>query len=403
MKKYFSLLLTLVISLVLAACMVVDRRAPVDSSGGAPNMSENISPTDSESGSPTPSPTTPAPPLASTPAPTPSPSPTPAPDTVPTSFSIGDTLVFQENYEIKMKSMEFATRVDPPNPDSFYTYYEVKDSGKIYIHSVFEVKNLRGNNLSSDEILSVKITYDGKYSYTSFSVIEKDGGGDFTYTGITGIAPLTVGVLHFMAEVPLEVRDSGARVELSIAVSNKAFTCIGETDNPATVLLSKQNKITNSNTSWQKYQVLTDGETVIEDGYAEMTIKKADFTSTVKPTNPGRFYSYYEVKDSSLTYAHLVLSFKNLKPTSAEADKMVGVEIIYDNKYAYTGFSAIEENGGSNLRYTNITRIDPLTSGTIHYMVEVPLEVRDSGKSVVLSIKFNRANYVYVLIGQEAL
>ena len=165
------------------------------------------------------------------------------------------------------------------------------------------------------------------------------------------------------------------------------------------ILVKKQSEIKNSNTKWQKYPVLADEETIVEDDYAEVTVRKAEFTNIVKPPTPGRFYTYYEVKDIGSTYAHIEIEIKNLNVTGARADSIANVEVVYDNKYAYTGFSTIEDKGGSDLTYTNITNIDPLDKRIIHYLFEVPLEVRESGKPVIFTITVNKDNFSYIFIG----
>jgi hypothetical protein len=382
------IVLTLIVSMLITACANTPGEAAISSQG------ENTTAQSSASEQPTQETAAPA----STPTPTPTPKPTPEP--LPSEFAIGDKLIFPDEFEITMTKREFATQVNPPRPDSYYSYYEVKDSGKVYIHSIFEVKNLKGNALGADDVLDVSVLYDGKYSYTGFSTIEEDGGGDFTYTNITSIAPLTVGVLHFLVEVPVEVRDSGKNVQLSIIVNKHTLVCTGETDSPTDISFGDTSSTSgNAGASdWQKYPFLVVGETITEADYAEMTLKTAEFTNTVKPTKASGYYSYYEVKDSTKTYAHLVLEFKNLMGNGADADEIANIQVIYDNKYVYTGFSSIEEDGGSDLTYTNITRIDPLDKGTIHYIVEVPLEVRDSGKAVVFIVTFNRTSYSYTLV-----
>ena len=315
----------------------------------------------------------------------------------PTEFSIGDALLYPGMYEVTMNSMEFTKKVEPPKPKNYYSYYEVKESGNIYVHSIFKVKNLKGSSLSAEDILDVKVLYDEKYEYNSFSTIEEDGGPDFTYTNITGIDPLTYGVLHFITEVPVEVKDSGKSVKIIITIGDITMICNGETDAPETIQIG-DNKLVLENTSWEKFTKLSLNNLVTEVDYAEMTIKKAEFNSTVKPTKASGYYSYYEVKDNANTYAHLIIDFKNLKTTGTNADEIASVRVVYDNKYEYRGFSAIEEDGGSDLTYTNIIRIDPLTVGTIHYIFEVPKEVKDSGLPVVFVISLNKTNYYYQLV-----
>ncbi|MCE5171897.1 hypothetical protein LQV63_21690 [Paenibacillus profundus] len=95
--------------------------------------------------------------------------------------------------ELTIKGAKFATKIEPPKSNSFYSYYEVKDASNTYFDVVIKVKSLLTVGKSADDFVSVKVMYDDKYEYNAFSVIEKDGGGDFTYTNITRIEPLKAG------------------------------------------------------------------------------------------------------------------------------------------------------------------------------------------------------------------
>lgn len=158
-----------------------------------------------------------------TPTSTPIPRPTEIPVVWPSKFDIGDTLIYPNVYQIKMTSMEFTTKVEPSNPDGYYSYYEVKDPGKVYIHTTFRVKNLKGSSMSADDIFNVKVLYDGKYEYNSFSTIEESGGSDFTYTSTTRIVPLTNGMLHYLISVPKEVQESGLPVLFTININGSDY------------------------------------------------------------------------------------------------------------------------------------------------------------------------------------
>ncbi len=316
----------------------------------------------------------------------------------PESINKGDTLVISNEFEVQLKSQDFTTIVKPPKADGFYTYYEVKDNNKIYHHTVFEVKNLKSSYLRSDRVFDILLLYDGKYEYTGFSTIEKDGGSEFTYTNISGIDPLVTRRIHFLTEVPLEVSNSGKKVELFIIINNEKILCTNEVGENHILVEDDSKSEIKENTSYKNFTELKIGETVTDVDYVEMTVKKAEFTSTVKSSKASSYYSYYEVKETNKVYAHLLVAFKNLKTTGLNADEVANVELIYDNRYFYTGFSTIEKDGGSDLTYTNITRIDPLDIGVIHYIIEVPNEVQESGKEVVFTINLNNEQYYLTLV-----
>lgn len=307
----------------------------------------------------------------------------------PTEFYIGDTLLFPNANEITIKSTEFATRVNPPNPDSYYTYYEVKDPNKIYVHTIVSIKNLKGNDLDADKALNIKVVYDGQYEYSGFSTIEDTGGGDFTYTNISSIAPLTTRVLHFLNEVPLEVKDSGKPMKIVVSANGKMLSSLGVPTAGNQVVKVADDTLINENTLWQSYTPVAINTPVSVAGYADLIISKAEIVSRINPPKPRSYYTYYEVKDNNLRYAHLVVNFKNTMTIGKDADEALSVRLVYDNKYEYDGFSCIEEDGGGDFTYSNITRIDPLTSGNVHYLIEIPAEIEQNTKPLIFIITAN--------------
>jgi hypothetical protein len=313
----------------------------------------------------------------------------------PSEFYIGDTLLFPNTDEITIISTEFATRVNPPNPDSFYTYYEVKDPNKIYVHSTVKVKNLTGSDLDADKALNIKVVYDGQYEYSGFSTIEETGGRDFAYTNISNIAPLTTRVLHFLNEVPLEVKDSGKPMKILISANGKTLSSLGKPTVGNQTIKVADDALLKDNTTWQTYTPVTLNTAISVAGYGDFTITNAEIASRINPPKPRSYYTYYEVKDNNLRYAHLAVNFKNTMNIGKDANEALSVRLIYDNKYEYDGFSCIEEAGGGDFTYSNITRIDPLTSGNIQYLIEVPADIEQNSKSLIFTITANSQNYYY--------
>jgi len=135
----------------------------------------------------------------------------------------GEVLTVEDYAEITVKENKFGQVINPPNPDSFYTYYENKEQGEIFLDTVISIKSLLTSQKSSDEFVSVKIVYDDKYEYTTFSTIEEQGGTDFTYTNITSIEPLKTGTLHFLASLPSEVESDGKPLKAIITINGEDY------------------------------------------------------------------------------------------------------------------------------------------------------------------------------------
>ncbi|WP_237163309.1 hypothetical protein [Paenibacillus sp. BIHB 4019] len=135
---------------------------------------------------------------------------------------------------------------------------------------------------------------------------------------------------------------------------------------------------------------------VIAD-FAEVTLTKTEFTSKVVPPKPDSFYNYYEIKDAENIYLDIVLKFKSLLSSSKGADEFADVQVKYDSKYEYKSFSTIEESGGGNFTYTNITNIEPLKTGVVHFIAELPKEAANDKKPIDIIVTIEGKEYVYSL------
>lgn len=138
-------------------------------------------------------------------------------------INLGEVVVIEDFAEIEVIKNVFGKRIDPPNPGTFYSYYENKETDEIYLDTVIKVKSLLTSGRSSDQFVDVKIVYDNKYEYRTFSTIEDKGGSDFTFTNITSIEPLKTGTLHFLASVPAEIENDGKPLKAVITINGKEY------------------------------------------------------------------------------------------------------------------------------------------------------------------------------------
>lgn len=135
----------------------------------------------------------------------------------------GNVLVIDDYAEITINYNVFGKQISPPNPSSMYTYYKNEEEGEVYLDTSISVKSLLTTGQSSDEFVDVKIIYDEKYEYKTFSTIEDRGGEDFTFTNITSIEPLKTGTLHFLASVPEQVEKDGKPLKAIITVKGQTY------------------------------------------------------------------------------------------------------------------------------------------------------------------------------------
>jgi hypothetical protein len=149
--------------------------------------------------------------------------------------------------------------------------------------------------------------------------------------------------------------------------------------------------------SGEEQTAIVKGTPLVIDGVAEYTITKTSFAKKVIPSKPGSFYTYYEAKEPGTTYLAITLKVKNLAGEAMDAESVADVEVKYDNNYEYGTFSTMEENGGEDFTYTNISEIEPLKNGTLVYLAEVPDEVETGGKPLYAEFKIEGETYRYTI------
>ncbi len=136
---------------------------------------------------------------------------------------VSGEVIATRDAEFYVDFAEIKKSVLPPQPGDWYSYYEA-ESGKVYVDLCVAYKNLAGNDVMADEVMSGKLQYAGKYDYTGFSIIEKESRTDFTYSNITSIAPLSTEYVHYLFEVPEEVESSGESVVISFTIDGNTYT-----------------------------------------------------------------------------------------------------------------------------------------------------------------------------------
>lgn len=130
----------------------------------------------------------------------------------------------EQDWEVTIRETGFKQDIVPSNPNSFYTHYQVQDTNNTYFYIILDVKNISTLGLRADNVAKVKMKYDNKYEYETFSAIEESGGGTFTYTNITNIAPLTIRKIYYLVEVPKTIAEENeTAVEAEITINNNTY------------------------------------------------------------------------------------------------------------------------------------------------------------------------------------
>lgn len=130
----------------------------------------------------------------------------------------------------------------------------------------------------------------------------------------------------------------------------------------------------------------------------EFTLLRVELTSLIEPPNKDGFYTYYEAKDDDVILLDVVIDVKNTGTRSRAAEDFLDVRVMYEEKFEYYASSAIEERDGSNFKYSNITSIDPLKNGIMHYIIELPNDVLENPEDINVIIdteKNEHYHYMY--------
>lgn len=123
------------------------------------------------------------------------------------------------------------------------------------------------------------------------------------------------------------------------------------------------------------------GETVTEQGFADITIKEISYRTEVYPSDTSGVYTYYSVNNENNSYLAIRFDFTNLQTTAGYTlNDYVKFVVEYDGGYQYAGWSIAEE-GGMLSSYPNLI---PLSTFDSWYLIEVPNRLKDVAYKLVM-------------------
>lgn len=304
--------------------------------------------------------------------------------------AVGETVSIEDVCDFAVDYVDITKDVIPPQPSTWYSHYE-SETGKSYVDLCVAYTNKETGDVGADNVLYGTLLYADKYEYTGFSTIEDDNRGDFTYTNITSIAPLTTEYVHYLFSVPESVQESSDAIELRMNIGGEDYKIIAREGTGASTASDAKTSNTNSKTSGEVAQ----GETVVTAN-AEFSVDYSAVTNTVLPPQPAEWYSYYEA-DEGKSYVDVCWAYCNTSGSNVGASDVISARLKYADKYDYSGFSIIEDDSRGDFTYTNITSIAPLTTEYVHYLFEVPAEVADSTDSIIVSFTVDGNSYTYTV------
>lgn len=139
-------------------------------------------------------------------------------------INMNEEIAADNTAKFKILSTKYTADVLPPNVSGFYTHYPVDDpSNNVFFVVYCDLTNDSSSAIRSDDMISIKAIFDGKYEYTANMALEKKDGSGFDYSNITNINPLETRKAVFMFEVPKKVQDMD--YELSIYFYGNEYSC----------------------------------------------------------------------------------------------------------------------------------------------------------------------------------
>jgi hypothetical protein len=308
-------------------------------------------------------------------------------------ISVGEEMT-TDTCEFSIDSINITNDVMPPKTDGFYTHYQA-ESGKVYVDFCVAYKNTTSGDVGADEVVSGQLIYADKYTYNGFSIIEEDSRSNFTYANITNIAPLSTEYVHYLFEVPEEVESSNLGIKLEMSIGGSKYNVVVREGSEESTEAAKNAEAKAETKNEKTKGEVAKGETVTTKN-SEFNIDYSDITNDVMPPQPANYYSHYEAP-SGKVYVDVCFAYTNTSEKDVSADEVISAKLKYANKYDYTGFSMIEEDSRGDFTYSNITNISPLSTEYIHYLFEVPEEVKSSTESVVVTFTVDGNTYTYTV------
>lgn len=144
-------------------------------------------------------------------------------------ISNNETVTNKNVCEFYIESSNITNVIEPPYPDnnSYYYIYEA-ESGQTFVDVIIAYKNLSSVGIKANKtITGATLVYDKSYKYNPSLTIEENGRSDFAMSIRTAeIAPLTVGYLHLVFQVPQEVENTSSPIEVYFAINNTKYCYI---------------------------------------------------------------------------------------------------------------------------------------------------------------------------------
>ncbi|MCR4601769.1 MAG: hypothetical protein K5767_08625 [Clostridia bacterium] len=127
----------------------------------------------------------------------------------------------------------------------------------------------------------------------------------------------------------------------------------------------------------------------------EATVSDVVFSYEVTPSDTsGLYYSY--PADNGKVFVDIRFDVKNLMKRDIMLRDLFSVGALYDDGYSYKGFTALD-TGTNLLDSSSWVVAEPLSTGTVHGIIECPEEVKTSENHLTVQIKVGDVLYEYAM------
>lgn len=136
------------------------------------------------------------------------------------------------------------------------------------------------------------------------------------------------------------------------------------------------------------------GESIDTDSFT-LILNKVELTYDVLPDDTSGFYTHYPA-DSGKVYISIDVDVKNTQKQNLNCDEIIEVYADYNDGYIYNA-SPIVKDSSTGFTYANISRIDPLETKGMKYLIDCPEEIETSQNPLFLIFKIGNGEYKYVI------
>lgn len=255
---------------------------------------------------------------------------------------------------------------------------------------------------------AVSIVFDDTYTYT----------GELLIRNMDGLGPFAESPVYLWADVPPAMLEKYQTVKVQLGY-NDGFGDYDWTANSERVVTGYTNRYefvqsgaapsangagdaaaadataAADGTAEPAAQPIAIGDLITTNDY-EFTLKKVELSYEVLPPNTSSVYTSYPA-ESGKVFVHVEADVKNTMQRDLRIDELFTASVLYDGQYPYDGFTIVNDGDNSFDWVGSYTAATPLETCIAHALVECPVEVDTSGKSILVTLDLGGTQYEYTL------